>query len=1006
MKKLIVVLFFLVFAFDGGYAQRIVVDASGHGDFTTVQDAINSLSTDAPAPRHILIRAGVYHEKIFIDKNNIVLEGEDKDRTILSFSLARDAWRCEHRDDWGVATLNLRGSDITLRNLTICNTYGFDNTAASTVVACAADSLTHEKTVSREGHQMALRSFQTTRLKVENCVLKAFGGDTVSPWNVSAGMFYFKDCRMEGGVDLYCPRGWAYAEHCQFVADNGPASIWHDGSADPDSKTVLKDCTFSGYDGFKLGRYHRDAQFYLIDCHFSANMADQDIYEVPTAVKPRWGHRVYYYNCEKEGRAYSWYANNLDRAPGSPAAVDITPDWVFRGKWKPEATGDAEASRGVEASAGSGAATAEVAALADTSAGPAEAIARTVMDRWKDTGDSGTARWTYDEGVVWKGLQGLWYNTGDARYFKYIQHQMDRLVDKEGHIRTYKLEDYNLDNILLGRVLLMLYRVTGQQKYYIAASTLRRQLAEQPRTSEGSFWHKKKYTEQVWLDGLYMAQPFFAEYASLFHEDSVFDDIARQFATIEKHTRDPRTGLLYHGWDESRAEKWADKKTGHSANFWARAMGWYGMALVDALDYFPASHPGRKKLIAILGRYAAAIRKVQDPASGCWWDVLDKPNEKGNYLEASASCMFVYTLAKAARLGYIPASYHRAASTGYQGILKKFVTHTADDLRDDLQGTVSVSGLGGTPNRDGSYAYYTSEKVVPDDPKGIGAFLLAADEMAMRMPYGKTVLLDYYFNNERRKDVTGAEVRYHYTWEDMANSGYSIWGHIFRMQGAHTDSLPVAPTAGNLKKASVYIITDPDNEKESVSPNYPNEHDIAAIGDWVRAGGVLVLMSNDSANCEFTHFNHLAERFGVHFNFDCYHKVTGSQFAMGAFTMTVQDAPPNGVGYFHHGDRGGKINSDGFSTRSIFKSTHKIYIKELSTLKLSGPAKPVFTDAGNVIMAVAKVGKGTVFAVGDPWFYNEYTDGRKLPADFENYNAARDLAQWLLKNARAASDKN
>ncbi len=549
---------------------------------------------------------------------------------------------------------------------------------------------------------------------------------------------------------------------------------------------------------------------------------------------------------------------------------------------------------------------------------------------------------------------------------------MDRLVDKDGHIRTYKFDDYNLDNILCGRILLMLYQVTGQEKYFKAAATLRRQLQDQPRTSEGSFWHKKKYTRQVWLDGIYMAQPFFAEYAALFHEDSVFDDIAKQFALIEGHTRDNNTGLLYHGWDESRQEKWADKQTGHSANFWARAMGWYGMALVDALDYFPANHPGRKTLQAILQRYAAAIQKVQDPATGCWWDVLDKPNEKGNYLEASASSMFVYTLAKGTRLGYLPASFRHTAQKGYNGIVQKFLTYPVDG-RVDLQGTVSVSGLGGSPNRDGSYGYYISEKVVPNDPKGVGAFLLAADEMEMKPPGNKTVLLDYYFNNERRKDITGASVRYHYTWEDMANSGYSIWGHIFKMNGAHTDSLPVAPTAENLKKASVYIITDPDNEKESVAPNYPNDEDIKAIDDWVAAGGVLVLMSNDSANCEFTHFNHLAEHFGVHFNFDCYHKVTGSQYNMGAFNMTVQDA--------------------------IFSTTKKIYIKELSTLQLSGTAKPVFVDAGNNIIAVARIGKGTVFAVGDPWFYNEYTDGRKLPADFENYNAARDLAQWLLKSA-------
>jgi len=608
-------------------------------------------------------------------------------------------------------------------------------------------------------------------------------------------------------------------------------------------------------------------------------------------------------------------------------------------------------------------------AVARAATDPATSMASTVMQLWPDTGDSTAIRWTYDNGVIWKGLEGLWYNTGDARYFKYVQHQMDRLVDKEGNIRTYKLEDYNLDNILCGRILLMLYNVTGQKQYYKAATTLREQLRQQPRTAIGSFWHKKKYTEQVWLDGLYMAQPFFAEYAAEFHEDSVFDDIAKQFLAIETNTRDKATGLLYHGWDESKQEKWADKQTGHSPHFWARAMGWYGMALVDAMDYMPANR--RVFLEPILTRYAAAIKKVQDPSTGCWWDILDKPNEKGNYLEASASCMFVYTLAKGVRKGYLPNTYRTVAEKGWQGIQKKFVSN-----RSTLEGTVSVSGLGGNPYRDGSYNYYISEKVVPNDPKGVGAFLLAADEMQMKQPTGKTVLLDEYFNNEHHKDITGANIRFHYIWDELDNNGYAIWGGIFNRLGARTDTLATAPTAANLAKASVYIIVDPDNEKESPAPNYPSEADIASIEAWVKAGGVLVLMANDSANCEFKNFNNLAGHFGIRFNDDCYHKVTGNQFEMGAFTispMTVQDG--------------------------IFRNTKKIYIKELSTLTLSGPAKPAFTDAGHNIMAVARVGKGAVFAVGDPWFYNEYTDGRKLPADFDNYDAARDLAQWLLAQA-------
>ena len=325
---------FRVDAQEPASARKIIVDASGKGDFRSVQSALNSLSDEAATPRVIFIRKGVYNEKVFIGKNNIILEGEDMEHTILRWSCARDIWRCDHADDWGVATLNLKGNDITLKDLTIENGYGFDNTEDK-IVPCNADTATHTRSISRMGHQMALRSFSTTRLRVIHCNLRAFGGDTVSPWNVAAGLFYFKDCIMEGGVDFYCPRGWAYAEHCVFKADNGPACIWHDGSADADSKTVLKDCSFTGYDGFRLGRYHRDAQFYLIHCQFAANMADQDIYLVPTTNVIQWGRRIYYYDCHKQGGEYSWYANNLDRAPGAPDPAKIDADWVFKGKWDP-----------------------------------------------------------------------------------------------------------------------------------------------------------------------------------------------------------------------------------------------------------------------------------------------------------------------------------------------------------------------------------------------------------------------------------------------------------------------------------------------------------------------------------------------------------------------------------------------------------------------------------------------------------------------------------------------
>ena len=295
-------------------------------------------------------------------------------------------------------------------------------------------------------------------------------------------------------------------------------------------------------------------------------------------------------------------------------------------------------------------------------------------------------------------------------------------VDDEGDIRTYKFEDYNLDNILCGRILLTLYKVTGKQKYYKAAATLRKQLVEQPRIKEGGFWHKKIYPNQMWLDGLYMAEPFYAEWASTFHEDSDFNDIANQFIIIEKHARDSKTGLLYHGYDESKEQPWANKMTGVSPNFWARAMGWYGMALVDALPYFPQDNPKRRELIDILRKFVIAIAKVQDQKTGLWWDVLNFPNRKGNYFEASASCMFVYTMFKGVRLGYLPSSCLPIAKKGYAGIIKKFVTNV--DGQTNLEGTVSVSGLGGHPYRDGSYEYYIKEKIVTNDAKGNWRFFI------------------------------------------------------------------------------------------------------------------------------------------------------------------------------------------------------------------------------------------------------------------------------------------
>ncbi len=605
-------------------------------------------------------------------------------------------------------------------------------------------------------------------------------------------------------------------------------------------------------------------------------------------------------------------------------------------------------------------------------------VAATVLKIWPDTIPVGSqTKWSYDMGVVLKGFEGIWMNTGDISYFNSIQKKIDYFVKDDGSIRNYELDEYNLDHVNNGKLVLLLYRVLGREKYKKAADLLRSQLKTHPRTKEGGFWHKKIYTNQMWLDGLYMGGPFYAEYAMLF-EGSAFDDIANQFTWMENHARDAKTGLLYHAWDESKEQKWANKETGASPLFWARAMGWYADALVDALDYFPSDHSKRQSLIDILNRLVNAVEKQQDKTTGLWYDVMNYngPGKEKNYFEASASCQFTYAIAKGVRKGYLPAAKLAIAKRSYAGIVKQFIK--VENGQTNLHGTVKVSGLGGNPYRDGSFEYYMSEPVIVNDPKGIGAFLLASTEMeklpTLSTGKGKTILLDRYFNSEKRKDVTGRDVYWHYVWEERSNSGFYTWGNIFERYGAKLSSLDIAPTAANLKNASVYIIVDPDHKKDNPNPNYVSDDNIKVITDWVKAGGTLVLMANDSANCDLQHFNKLAEVFGIKFTDKSINMVKNDVFEQGAVL------PGN--------------------SNPIFKTTKKMYLKEVSALELHSPKNANAVKDGDVIIATANSGKGKVFVVGDPWLYNEYVDGRKLPAEYENHKAAEDLVKWLLSTKK------
>ncbi|WNS46500.1 glycoside hydrolase family 88 protein [Paenibacillus sp. MMS20-IR301] len=364
---------------------------------------------------------------------------------------------------------------------------------------------------------------------------------------------------------------------------------------------------------------------------------------------------------------------------------------------------------------------------AATAASWSRRIADTLLSQCNEQGEHDylLERWAYVPGMLQLAVAraGIQFNEPD--YFGYMQRHMDSFIREDGTIRTYRLEEYNLDQINQGKNLFLLYQKTGEQRYAEAAHLLAAQLIGHPRTTEGGFWHKKVYPFQMWLDGLYMASPFLAQFGAVFQRPELIDEAAHQLLLIERRTRDPRTGLLYHGWDESREQEWADSSTGLSSHFWSRAMGWYAMAAVDCLEHFPVTHRQRGTVIGIFQRLCSALAEVQDQASGLWYQVLDQAGRKGNYLEATGSCMFVYAMAKGLRLGYLEPSFKEAMLSGYAGI----VTHLVSEDDQGVHLRQICNGAGLSKDRNGSYDYYISEAIVNDTPMGMGPLLLAALEV-------------------------------------------------------------------------------------------------------------------------------------------------------------------------------------------------------------------------------------------------------------------------------------
>lgn len=672
---------------------QINVDAKGRGDFVSVQEAVLSVPDYSVEPVIIFIRKGVYEEKLVVpkEKTNLRFLGEDAYETILTFSDNAHIPGPEGKPmgTFKSGSVTVWADDFTAENLTIRNSSG-----PGTGQAVAA---------FMNGDRAVFRNVR-------------FLGDQDTLYTGPARQYYV-DCYLEGDVDFIFGPATAVFERCRIHCKRDGGYLTAASTPeDVEFGYVFLDCTVTsspGAAGVYLGRPWRDFAHTV----FIRTWMDTSI------IAEGW-HNWRQPHREETSR-YKEYGS---RGPGAALANRVG--------WAEALTDEA-------------AAVYEIAAILRGQDGwnplnvdkprLALQVSAQIADQWIQDFNPLVNhphirdRWNYEIGCVLKGISIMEQFTGQDRYFRYVLNNMNRFVQEDGSIKGYRIDEYNLDQVNQGKLLLYLWKKTGENRYKQAADLLVQQLENHPRTSEGGFWHKKIYPHQMWLDGLYMATPFLTEYARIFDRPELLDEAPLQILTVEKHTRDPKTGLYFHGWDESREQEWADKETGQSPNFWSRSIGWYAMAVVDTLEHLPKQHPGYVPIVEVLGRLAEAVVKVQDAETGLWYQVTDQGGQEGNYLEASGTAMFVYALAKGVAAGHLPETYLDAARKGYRGLVDKL-------LRKDEQGRLHVTsicfvaGLGGTPYRSGSYEYYVNEAVGEDDPKGVGACLMALAQIEALLP--------------------------------------------------------------------------------------------------------------------------------------------------------------------------------------------------------------------------------------------------------------------------------
>jgi unsaturated rhamnogalacturonyl hydrolase len=559
------------------------------------------------------------------------------------------------------------------------------------------------------------------------------------------------------------------------------------------------------------------------------------------------------------------------------------------------------------------------------------------------TGTPSADGWDEETGRQLQGLEALWYDSAKGDYFRYGKSIVDQSLDSAN--RTAQVSD----SASLGRQLLLMYRVTLAPKYYNAAAEIRQQIAADCGVSLAQ-------PSGPQAKGLCTGLPFLAEYASVFQEPQDFAGITRGFE---------RWNASAHSLHKGAGQGVTSADSSSLASLSA--------ALVDSLPYYPKQDPERPELIAMLKNIAAAVEQHQDRDTGLFDEATGSTHRPAS---PPAACLLVYALSKGARLGYLPEHITADAEHAWQGILKYAAKTDADGLV-----SLGPDLLPGRPNAKPLNEQHSSPIGNRSDANvsaGLGSFLLASTEVdhapTAGLARGQTVMLDAWYNSQQRKNAAGQMESFHYKWSDLSDSGYALLGHVFQNYGAATETLESAPTESNLAQANFYIIASPDIPIKNPNPNYMSDRDADEVAAWVKKGGVLILMENDPPNADVSHLNLLADHFGIHFDDVLHHHILGEQVDDGRIPVAAEGP------LFHH--------------------PHTLYMKDTCAISLSGTAVALLRDRGDVVMAAAKYGRGTVFAAVDPWLYNEYTDGRKKPLiydQFDNFAGGQELVQWLLE---------